>query len=126
MNSIENVYKQIDEQRAVLVTLLNQSRSNPIPPNRLSDVCMKLSILNELLGGFIAELKANQLNKEKEEYTKAISDGKTATFASSNSRLNSIDERQAYEMAFTRHKDLWNLISMAQTHIRAEGEERKA
>jgi hypothetical protein len=121
---IDNVYKQIDEQRSVLIALLNQAKKNPISPNRLSDVCMKLSILNELLGGFVADLKRDQLDKEAELYDQYSS--KSATYANNMARIGSKDERYRFMKADTKHSDLWKLISMAQSHIRAEGEERKA
>lgn len=123
--SIDDVYAQIDEQRAVLINLLNISRKTPISPSRLSDVCMKLSILNELLGGFLSELKGAQLDKESELFQAAKSEGASDTGAISTARMNSVAERKAFEKADIKHTDLWKLISMAQSHIRAEGEERK-
>lgn len=119
---IGNIYSQIDEQREVLVQLLNAK--NPIAPTRLSEVCMKLSILNELLGDHLADLKSKQLNKEKQVYGTAIA-GMSATAANTASRHDSIEERQAYERAYIRHTDLWKLISMAQTHIRSVSDSTK-
>lgn len=122
---LESIYKQIDEQREALVRLLNISKKNPIPPNRLSDVCMKLSILNELLGGHIPELKAKQLEKERKVFEEVRDDGKSATEAREAARHQSSQERFVFEKADTKHSDLWKLISMAQSHIRAEGQEQK-
>jgi hypothetical protein len=56
--ALEQIYLQINEQRAILVHLLNMSKQNPLPPNKLSDVCMKLGILNELLGEHVVDFKA--------------------------------------------------------------------
>lgn len=123
--SIDDVYAQIDEQRAVLINLLNISRKSPISPSRLSDVCMKLSILNELLGGFLSELKGKQLDREAELFKEAKDSGSSDTGANAHARINSVEERKAFDKADVKHSDLWKLISMAQSHIRAEGEERK-
>jgi hypothetical protein len=123
--TINEIYVQIEEQRSVLIELLNISRTTPISPSRLSDVCMKLAVLNEMLGSFISELKAVQLEAEKQAYLNAKASGVSDTGANNMARLNTIDERQNYEKAFTKHRDLWSLISMAQSHIRAEGDERK-
>lgn len=123
--TLQGVYDQIDEQRSVLIKLLNMSKKNPISPNQLSDVCMKLSILNELLGGFLADLKLAQLASEAQIFGTAKEGGASDTGATSQARLGSVIERAEYEKAEVKHSDLWKLISMAQTHIRAEGEERK-
>ena len=123
--TIEQVYKQIDEQRAVLIKLLNQAKVNPISPQRLSDVCMKLGILNEVLGGFVADLKKAQLDKEADVLQAALSVGTSVTGANSLSRTQSAQERYEFMKADTRHSDLWKLISMAQSHIRAVGDGMK-
>jgi trans-aconitate methyltransferase len=124
--TINEVYGQIDEQRGVLVNLLNMAKKNPISPNRLSDVCMKLGILNELLGGFVPDLKMAQLAKEEEMFKDAKENlKKSDTAAKELARWGSKAERLAFEKADMKHTDLWKLISMAQSHIRAEGEERK-
>jgi hypothetical protein len=122
---VEQVYNQIDEQRALLIKLLNQSSKSPISPARLSDVCVKLAILNELLGGFIPELKQAQLEAEKAAFTTAKDDKKSDTAAKEMARWQTHKERRAFEEADVKHSDLWKLISMAQSHIRAEGEERR-
>ena len=123
--TIEQVYKQIDEQRAVLIKLLNQAKVNPISPQRLSDVCMKLGILNEVLGGFVADLKKAQLDKEADVLQAALSVGTSVTGANSLSRTQSAQERYEFMKADIRHSDLWKLISMAQSHIRAVGDGMK-
>lgn len=121
--NIEQVYAQIEEQRDILVKLLNSK--NPVSPNKLSDVCVKLAILNGLLGDRIPGLKVSQLNAEKIAYINAIDSGANVTAANSQVRLRTIKKREAYETADIKHADLWKLISMAQSHIRAVGDERK-
>jgi hypothetical protein len=123
--SIEQVYEQIDEQRAVLVKLLNQAKNNPIAPNKLSDVCMKLAILNELLGGFVADLKQAQLLKEQEISNSGKALDLSATAITNLMRTGSIEERYAFDKADIKHSDLWKLISMAQSHIRSTADEMK-
>lgn len=121
----QKVFTQIEEQRNVLISMLNMSKKNPIPPNRLSDVCMKLAILNELLGGFLPDLKMKQIEAEKAAFKKARDDGASATEAKEASRTKSAKARKDFEEVDIKHSDLWKLISMAQSHIRAEGQEQK-
>lgn len=123
--TIQQVYSQIDEQRRILIVLLNRSTNTPVAPNLLSDVCMKLAILNELLGGFVVDLKYAQLEAEKVAFQIAKDEGASDTGATQTARLQTSKERHAYEKASVKHKDLWSLISMAQSHIRAENEERR-
>lgn len=124
--NLDQTYVQIEEQRDILVKLLNQSAKNPVSPNKLSDVCTKLAILNGLLGDKIPGLKVAQLEAEKSIYNAHIAAGDSATAANAAVRTNTIQARLAYETADTKHSDLWKLISMAQSHIRAVGDERKA
>lgn len=121
---ITQVYVQIEEQRDILVKLLNSR--NPVSPNKLSDVCTKLAILNGLLGDFIPGLKMAQLDGEKAIYQAHIDAGDSATAANSAARTHTIQVRRDFETADIKHSDLWKLISMAQSHIRAVGDERKA
>ena len=123
--TIDKVYAQIDEQRGVLIQLLNMARKTPIAPNMLSDVCMKLSILNEMLGEYLSVFKTAQIDAEQVIFQAAKDEGVSDTGASTKARMGTARERAQYEKAKTKHDDLWKLISMAQTHIRAEGEERK-
>lgn len=124
--SPEKVLEQIDEQRTILIKMLNMAKKTPLPPNRLSDVCTKLAILNGLLGGFVAQLKSEQLVAEREAYDRAKKAGGSDTKAIAESRWGTIKERERFTKIETAHKDLWKLISMAQSHIRAEGQEQKS
>lgn len=124
--TVKEVLDQIDEQRTVLIKLVNRASKNPVPPNKLSDVGIKLSTLNELLGGHLAKLKRQQIEKEREIFNAAKAEGKTDTAANAAARFGTVKERYAFETVDNKHSDLWKLISMFQSHIRAEGEERKA
>lgn len=121
---IEQIYAQIEEQRDILVKLLNAK--NPVSPNKLSDVCVKLAILNGLLGDNIPGLKQDQVLAEKIVYTTAKKGGLSDTGANAVARQDTSVERYNFETADIKHSDLWKLISMAQSHIRAVGDERKA
>lgn len=96
-----------------------------MPPNRISDIATKLAILNELLGGHLARLKEEQILAEKEAFDKARTAGATVTQAQLDARAGSASARRKYDEVDIKHSDLWKLISMAQTHIRAEGQEQK-
>lgn len=124
--TVQEILEQIDQQRTVLIKLVNRASKNPVPPNKLSDVGIKLSTLNELLGGHLARLKRQQIEKEREVFNQAKAEGRSDTAAYTAARFGAIKERHAYEVVDQKHSDLWKLISMAQSHIRAEGEERKA
>lgn len=121
---IKQIYAQIEEQRAILVQLLNSR--NPVSPNKLSDVCTKLAILNGLLGDKLPALKMVQLEAERTQYLLSKKTGVSDTGANATARINTVTERNDYETADIKHSDLWKLISMAQSHIRAVGDERKA
>jgi hypothetical protein len=121
--NIEQIYIQMNEQQNILVSLLNARTT--IPPNKISDVCMKLSILNGLLGGKIATLKQKQIQAEKNAFLLCKEQGKTDTAAREFMRFASIIARKEFEMADTKHTDTWKLISMAQTHIGALRDESK-
>lgn len=123
--TLDKIYQQIDEQRDTLVVLINMSSKSHIPPKQLSETCMKLSILNELLGGFLADLKSVQLEAEARAYAIAKEAGETATGAASTTRLSTNKQRLAYDRADTKHSDIWKVIEMAKTHIRVETDERK-
>ncbi len=123
--TITDIYQQLEEQQQVLVKLLNASARTPVAPNQLSDVCTKLSILNGLLGSYIPILKEKQLDKEQFVYLAAINEEKSATAANNEARIQSRAERKDHDIAKIKHDDLWKLISMAQSHIRALNDERK-
>jgi hypothetical protein len=120
---IEQIYTQMNEQQGILVSLLNSKTT--IPPNKISDVCMKLSVLNGLLGSKIADLKQKQIESEKSAFALAKEKGRSDTAAKEVMRFASIIARKNFEKADTKHTDTWKLISMAQTHIGALRDESK-
>ena len=117
MNDINQIYTKIDEQRALLANLM--ASDNPVAPNQLSEVCVKLAVLNELLGGFLPVLKEAQLTKEAAIYKQTKALNGTDTRANAESRLGTLVERKEFETADIKHSDLWKVISMAQSHIKA-------
>lgn len=123
--TLESVYRQIEEQRETLIRLINLSVKSHVITKQLSETCMKLAILNELLGGFLADLKAVQLEAEARAYAIAKEAGATDTGAGSTTRLSTNKQRLAYDRADTKHSDIWKVIEMAKTHIRVETDERK-
>lgn len=119
----DEIIAQLNDQRKVLVGLLGNK--NPVSPSIISEVALKLSVLNEMLGDHMAKLKLDQLYAEKEAYEKSLSAEKSVSRAKEKSRLDSAKERYEYERVYTKHQDIWKLISVAQTHINAERDEQK-
>jgi hypothetical protein len=121
---LDNLYIAIEKQRNKLINMLNLDV--PVPPDHLSEVCMKLAILNEMLGDHIPKLKGGQLDAEKAYYDAAKAMESSDTGASSTARLASKKERAEFMKADIKHSDLWKLISMAQSHIKALTVERSS
>lgn len=124
MNDIDKLYETIDKQRQKLIDWLN--RQEPLPPHELSEVCVKLSVLNAMLGEHIPGLKSAQLEAEKAMYDASKALKATDTAATATARLGSLMEREAFSRAEIRHKDLQNLISIAQSHVKALSEEKRS
>lgn len=151
--TLRDIYGQITEQREKLVHLLDNA-DMPVSPSQISDIGEKLSILNGMLGDWVPRLKMAQLTVERIAFTYArggtptLTEGEeryvtlesvlertrevmadkkkvSDTGAKEISRLVSAREREHWERAETLHSDIWKLISMSQTHIGAERDERK-
>ena len=123
----ESILSQLNAERDAATRILQDSaeRSKPIVATELSEIGLRLSVLNGMLGGQLSAYKRRYLEKERDIWSELMEKKTPVTRAQEDKRLAVIEERAAYEHLEARHKDTGNLISVIQTHVRALTEERR-
>lgn len=117
------IIKQLDELRDQAVALINSP--NPVDPVTMSDLDLKLAVLNTMLGDKKSYFKKAQIDAEAKAYRKALEEGMSATAAKESVRHDTSAERTTFEYIETKHRDVWNLSDVIRTYISAKKEDIK-
>ena len=123
----EQLLKELSKLRGDLIDMINAP--NPTPLTKMSETAVSISILNEMLGEKVIVAKQKQLEAEEEWHDKLYvedEDGKmpAVTHVEREIRNKTRLDRARYDLLKTRHDDIWKVISMCQSHLSAEKNER--
>lgn len=117
------IIKQLDELRDQAVTLINSP--TPVNPVVMSELDLKMAVLNTMLGDKKSYFKKAQIDAEADAYKKAVDSGLSATAAKEQVRHETSAERTTFEYVETKHRDIWNLSDVIRTYISAKKEDIK-
>lgn len=123
----EQILKQLSELRQELIDMINSP--NPTPLSEMSELAVKISVLNEMLGEKVVVAKQKQLEAEEHWHNELYQEDENGKLPSITSIEREIRnktrlDRARYDLLKMRHDDIWKVISMCQSHLSAEKNER--
>ena len=119
---MESLVAQVNQVVERVRQMMNSK--TPVHPEQYTAEGLKLAILKQKLGEMKSEYKRAQLVAEKRKYAEAKQEGLNATQTDTYIRQETADEKTAFLLVDTEHRDIGIIIEMIRSHASAIKEDK--